>query len=66
MSNWAKLPSKQKTAFWIPGGVISPRDKPDLLGKSFLVTGVNSNLNVADDHKMRSEKDIDTIFDNKE
>ena len=41
----------------------SLRDKPEFVRKSFLVTGINTNLNGADDHMVRSETYIKQIFD---
>ena len=38
--------------------------KPELVHKPFLATGIDGNLNGADDLMIQSETDIEMIFDN--
>ena len=60
--NWIALPSKQLIVDWITYGIKSLQEKPKLLYKSFLVTGINSNLNGTDDQMIGLEIDIKMMF----
>ena len=56
-----KPPTKQLLVDWVAAGVQSLREKPELIRKSFVVTGINASLNGSDDHLIRSEE-VDAIF----
>ena len=62
--DWIAPPSKQLIVDCIAAGVNSLCEQPELVCKSFLAMAANSNLNDANDHIIRLEKDIGTIFDN--
>ena len=51
--------SKQLIVYWLAAVIISLCTKRDLIRKSFIVTGINTSLNGADDHMIRSDSDID-------
>ena len=65
MANTTKLPVKKKTDIGLDNSSCKVLfEKPDLVCQSFLVKGINSNMNTTDDHLIRYEMDIETIFSN--
>ena len=55
--------SKQLIVDWVAAAVKSLHTTPDLVGESFIVTGINTSLNGANDHMVQSDTDIEHIFD---
>ena len=47
-------------------GIKSLHEKPELVCKSFLVTGSSTNFNGAEDCMIQLETDIKMIFDNED
>ena len=54
-----KAPSKQLIVDWVAAAVKSLYAQPDLVQKSFIVTGINTSLIGADDHMVWSDTDIE-------
>jgi len=52
-----KAPSKQMVVDWVGSALEKLRAKPDLIKKSFVVTGIATAMNGSDDHLVRCDDD---------
>lgn len=58
-----KAPSKQDVVDWVVAAVSELRGRQDLVRKSFVVTGIATSLNGAEDHLVRKEQDAGSDSD---
>ena len=58
-----RAPSKQLVVDWVGSALDKLRTRPDLVRKSFVVTGISSALNGADDHLVRKDEPADDASD---
>ena len=60
-----KPPSKQLVVDWVEAAVSKLKDKPKLIRKAFVVTGIANALNSAEDHLIKRDdaSDVDSDED---
>ena len=51
---------------WVAAAIKFLHAKSDLVHKSFIVTGINTSLNGADDHMVWSDTDIEQVFNDED
>jgi len=61
-----KPPSKQLVVDWVAAAVSRLKDKPELIRKAFVVTGIANALNGAEDHLIRRDDTSDVNSDEEE